>query len=110
MKKKSKLKKIAGIFLVLFVIGAIIITHVALKKGCEDLIKQKVISNEEIKNLIVRKNNLLAIYQNLTSEERIVTIGISELGMTIADVPISTISIDSEKIYELNSILVGQYD
>ena len=44
MKKFSKLKRIASIFILLFTIGALIVAYVALKKKCADLIKQKVVA------------------------------------------------------------------
>lgn len=110
MSKVSKLKRIANIFIVLFTIGALIVTYVALKKKCDDLIKQKVVAEEELKNQNTKKNNLFAQYQNLTSEDRIVAIALNELGMVIADPPISVITIDPEKILDLQTLLQEQYD
>lgn len=110
MSKVSKLKRIANIFIVLFTIGTLIVTYVALKKKCDDLIKQKVVAEEELKNQNTKKNNLFAQYQNLTSEDRIVTIALNELGMVIADPPISVITIDPEKILDLQTLLQEQYD
>ena len=110
MKKVSKLKRFASIFIVLFTFGAFIIAHVALKKKCEDFVKQKVIAEEELKNQNTLKNNLFAAYQNLTSEDRIVSIAFYELGMTMADPPNSVISIDSRKIWDLQTLLEAQHD
>ena len=110
MKKGSKLKRIAGLFIVLFTVGAIVVAHVALKKKCDDLIKHKVDAKEELQNQNTKKNNLLAKYQNLTSEDRVVAIALFELGMTIADPPVSVVTIDSEKISDLQILLQGQYD
>ena len=105
MKKGSKLKRIASIFILLFTVGAFVVAYVALKKKCDDLIKQKVDAEEELKNQHTKKNNLFAQYQNLTSEDRIVTIALFELGMTIADPPVSVVTIDSEKILDLQTLL-----
>ena len=110
MRKVSKLKRFASVFFVLFTFGAFIVAHVALKKKCEDLIKQKVIAEEELINQNTLKNNLFAAYQNLTSEDRIVSIAYIELGMIIADPPISVISIDPEKVRDLQTLLQEQDD
>lgn len=110
MKKKSKLGRIRNLFIVLFTIGALIVSYVALKKKCEDMIKQKVVAEEELKNQNTKKNNLFAKYQNLTSEDRIVSIALYELGMTIADPPISVVTIDPEKVLELQTLLKEHHD
>lgn len=110
MSKASKFKRIANIFIVLFTVGTLIVAYVALKKKCDDLIKQKVIAEEELKNQNTKKNNLFAQYQNLTSEDRIVTIALYELGMVTADPPISVVTIDSEKIQDLRTLLQEQHD
>jgi cell division protein FtsL len=110
MKKASKIKRIGSVFVVLFTCGALIVTYVALKKKCDDLIKQKVFAEEELKNQNTKKNNLYAQYQNLISEERIIPIAVNELGMTIADPPIAVITIDREKISNLQTLLQEQYE
>jgi cell division protein FtsL len=110
MSKASKLKRIASIFIVMFTVGTLVVAYVALKKKCDDLIKQKVVAEEELKNQNTKKNNLFAQYQNLTSEDRIVTIALYELGMVIADPPISVVTIDSEKILDLQTLLQEQHD
>lgn len=110
MKKSSKIKRIVGIFILIFVCGGIIITYVALKKKCDNLIKQKVIAEEELKNQNTKRNNLLAQYQNLVSEERIIPIAASELGMIIADPPIEVITIDKKQVVDLENLLREQYE
>ena len=110
MKKSSKLKKIASVFILLFTIGAFVVSYVALKKKCDDLIKQKVDADKELQNQNTKKNNLFARYQNLTSEDRIVTIALNELGMTIADPPMSVVTVDSKKISDLQTLLEEQHD
>ena len=110
MKKSSKFKEIASVFILLFTIGAFVVSYVALKKKCDDLIKQKVDADKELQNQNTIKNNLFARYQNLTSEDRIVTIALNELGMTIADPPMSVVTIDSEKVSDLQTLLEEQHD
>jgi len=110
MRKTSKLKSIASVFIVLLTIGTFIVAYVALKKKCDDLIKQKVVAEEELKNQNTKRNNLFAQYQNLTSEDRIVTIALYELGMVTADPPISVVTIESEKILDLQTLMQEQYD
>lgn len=110
MKKISKLMRVAIVFIVIVTFGALIVSYVALKKKCEDLIKQEVVAEEELKNQDVWKNNLIARYQNLTSEDRIVPIATYELGMVIEDPPILIVTIDSEKILDFQTLLQEQYD
>jgi cell division protein FtsB len=110
MKRASRLKRIASILFMLFIFGSLIIIHVALKKKCDDLIKQKVDAEQELKNQNIIQNNLFAKYQNLTSEERIIPIAFQELGMVTADPPIGVITIEKEKILDLQALLREQYD
>jgi hypothetical protein len=110
MKRALKLKRIAGILFMLFIFGALIITHVALKKKCDDLIKQQVDAERELKIQNTFQNNLFAKYQNLSSEERIIPIAVEELGMVIADPPIGVVTIEKEKILDLQALLEEQYD
>lgn len=105
MIKFSKLKKVFGIFLFLFLIGGVIVIHVALKKKCDDLIKQKVVLSEELQNQYTKQNNLYAKYQSLISEERIVGIAYHDLGMTLADPPFSILTISSEQVADLQKEL-----
>jgi cell division protein FtsB len=101
MKKVSRIKRIISVFVVLFAFGSLIIAHVALKKKCDDLNKQKINLEEELQNQNTKKNNLFAKYQNLISEEKIIPYAVKELGMVIADPPIAVITIDKESITEL---------
>jgi cell division protein FtsL len=110
MKRSSKIKRIVGIFILIFICGGFIITYVALKKKCDNLIKQKVIAEEELKNQNTKRNNLFAQYQNLVSEERIIPIAVDELGMIIADPPIRVITIDKKQMADLQNLLQEQYE
>lgn len=110
MIKFSKLKNIIGIFSFLFLIGAMIVGYVALKKKCDDLIKQKVVISEELQNQKTKQNNLYAKYQSLISEDRIINLAYYDLGMTIADPPISVITISSEQIANLQEVLKERYE
>lgn len=105
MKKVSKFKKLGSIFAAFFAIGAIVVSHVALKKKCDDMIKQKIVAQEELAVLNTKKNNLFAKYQFLSSEDRIVEIALNELNMVFADPPVSVISIENEKMMELQALL-----
>jgi len=110
MKKASKIKRLGGVFVVLFTCGALIVTYVALKKKCDDLIKQKVIAEEELKNQNTKQNNLFAQYQNLICEERIIQIALDELGMIIADPPVAVVTIDKKQVADLHALLQEQYE
>lgn len=110
MKKGSKLKNISRILFILLTCGGLVIAHVALKKKCDDLIKQKVLAEEELKHQIIKQNNLFANYQHLISEERIIPTAAEKLGMIIADPPISIVTIDKEKLEDLQALLERQHD
>ncbi len=110
MKRISKLKRIAGILFMLLIFGTLVISYVALKKKCDDLIKLKIVAAEELMNQNITQNNLFAKYQNLISEERIIPIAVQELGMVIADPPIAVITIEKEKIMDLHALLQEQHD
>jgi len=110
MKKASKLKSLGKILIVLFTMGTLMLAHVALKKKCGDLKKQKVDAEDIIKNESNKTTNLFAKYQNLTSEERIIPIANNELGMIPASVPISVITIESEKVLNLQTLLQEEHD
>ncbi|NWF89427.1 MAG: hypothetical protein HXY50_08185 [Ignavibacteriaceae bacterium] len=110
MKKISRIKKIVYIFFTLFVFGSFIVTYVAIKKKCEDLVKQIVLTEEELEDNNVRKNHLIARYQNLASEERIISIATYELGMVIEDPPIEIVTLDAEQISELHNLVQESYD
>jgi cell division protein FtsL len=110
VKKKSGLTKAAQIFLMMIAFGAFLVLYVGLKKKCDDLIRLKNIAEEELKNQSTKSNNLFARLQSLTSEERIVPIAIEELGMIIADPPVSTISINSESIADIQTLLQEFHD
>lgn len=110
MSKSGKIKRIIFTILTLLTIGVFAVFYVALKKNCEDLIKQKFIAEEELKDEQTEKNNLTAEYQNLTSEDRIMSIALNELDMVIQDTPIQTVSIDSKTIAEVESYLKERHD
>lgn len=110
MKKNSKLKSLFGFFLILLLIGGYLVAHVALKKKCDDLIKQRIEFEGEIKKADNKMNLLHAKYQNLTSEEYIIPFAIENLGMTGADPPVHKITIEKEKIADLQTLLEEQYD
>ena len=110
MKNKSGLTKAAQIFLMLIALGAFLVSYVGLKKKCDDLKRLISITEEELKNQNTKSKNLFAQLQSLTSEERVVPIAVGELGMVIADPPVSTITVSSESIADMQTLLQEHHD
>ncbi len=109
MKKGSKSKLLLTIFL-LTLAAVLTLLYVGIKLECEMLTKEKVLAEEK---LGVKKNsrvNLIAVYQHLTAEERIVEIAANELGMIKNKEYIGTVSVEKERINRINAFLKEKYD
>lgn len=105
MKKSSGFRKIFAIVVLIVVFGGASSAYVALKRKCNDMKKQITELSDDLKNQDNKTLNLFAVYQQLTSEDRIMSIAENELGMVIADPPIMVIRIEREKINNLQSLL-----
>jgi cell division protein FtsB len=97
MKKSAK----PLILLTLFYIVAItlfILGYVGIKLKCEELTKQKFLTEQELENTKNWQLNLSAQNQALTSEDRIVPLAENELGMIKpVEIPVE-MTVDKDKI------------
>lgn len=110
MKKKSRLQLLAQIVIVIFTLGSLMAAHVGLKKKCDDLFRQRDEAVEAIKNEDNKTTNLHAKYQNLISADFIIPFASNQLDMVYSDSPVSVISIDKERVQELESLLREFHD
>lgn len=109
MKKGSKPLIVYGLFL-LMVAAAIVLGAVALRFKYEELIREKVELNKIIKEERSRKVNLVAEYQAVSSEDKIVPIAENKLGMIKRTQPKITISVNKNLIKKVNDNLKAKYE
>ena len=88
----------------------LILTYVGIKLECEKLTKEKVLTEERLKEVKNWKINLTAQDQALYSEDRIVNIAKTELGMEKrTDAPLE-ITVSKVKIEEISKALEKKYE
>jgi cell division protein FtsL len=108
---KKSVKPVIVLFLfVLVVFAVVILGYVGVKLECEQLTKQKVLSQEKLVAVKNMKVNLTAEVQFLSSEERIVTIAQSELGLIKRTESRIALTIDKSKVEELDNFLKEKYE
>jgi cell division protein FtsB len=109
MKKSAK----PLILLTLFYIVAItlfILGYVGIKLKCEELTKQKFLTEQELENTKNWQLNLSAQNQALTSEDRIVPLAENELGMIKpVEIPVE-MTVDKDKIENISKIIKDKYE
>jgi cell division protein FtsL len=109
MKKGSK----PFIFFVLFLLvtySLLILGYVGVKLECEILTKEKFDSQKLLDSKSNRLTNLIAVVQNLSSEERIVKIAAEELNMIKRIDPQMLITVSKEKIESMKKELGKKYE
>lgn len=109
MKKGSKPKILAAI-LIIAVIFTLGLSYVVIKLECEKLAKNKF---EALKELDLKRNIYLSLearVQSLSSAERIEMIAASELGMIKDPGPVIKITVEKDKISEINHQLNKLYE
>jgi hypothetical protein len=109
MKKSSKPFIAYSLFL-LMVSTAIILGSVGLRFKYEELIREKVELNKKIKEERTKKVNLVAVYQAVSSEDKIVPIAENKLGMIKRTQPKITISVNKNLIKKVNKNLQDKYE
>jgi cell division protein FtsB len=109
MKKGSKSKLLLTIFL-LILAAVLTLLYVGIKLQCEVLTKEKVLAEEKLSAIKNSRVNLIAVYQYLTSEERIVDIAMNELGMIKNKEFIGAVSVDKERINKIAAVLKEKYE
>ena len=109
MKKSAKPLIFFNSF-VFIVITSLILGFVGVKLECEKLTKEKVLTEEKLKEIKNWKINLIAQDQDLSAEERIISIAETDLGMIRrTDVPIE-LSVSKEKIEEISKAIEKKYE
>ena len=86
------------------------LSYVGIKLKCEALIKDKVLSTQNLSSVQNEELNLTAQNQYLNSEERIVYIAQSELGMIKGDSPIIILLVSREKIEFMQKEINSKYE
>jgi hypothetical protein len=86
------------------------LSYVGIKLKCESFIKDKVIGAQNLNSVQNEELNLIAQNQYLNSEERIVFIAQSELGMKKGDSPIITFPVSKEKIEQIQIEINSKYE
>jgi len=109
MKKSAKPLIFFNSF-VFIVITSLILGFVGVKLECEKPTKEKVLTEEKLKEIKNWKINLIAQDQDLSAEERIISIAETDLGMIRrTDVPIE-LSVSKEKIEEISKAIEKKYE
>ncbi len=109
MKKSAK--PLIGFGLFTFaVLTFVILLYVGLKLECERLTKLKVLTEEKLNAKNNSKINLLAQEQALSSEERIVKIAETELGMVRRTEPPLLLKVDKAKIDRISETIDKRYE
>jgi cell division protein FtsL len=108
--KKSVKPIIAFSLFVLVVFAVVILGYVGIKLECEQLAKQKSLSQEKLIAVNNNKTNLIAEVQFLSSEERIVSIAQDELGLIKRTESRLTLTLDKSKVDELDNFLKEKYE
>lgn len=109
MKKSAKPLIFFNSF-VFIVITSLILGYVGVKLECEMLTKEKVLAEEKLKEVKNWRINLTAQDQDLSAEERVVSIAETELGMIKrTEAPIE-INVSKEKIEEISRTIEKKYE
>ncbi|NCS87159.1 MAG: hypothetical protein AUK34_07005 [Ignavibacteria bacterium CG2_30_36_16] len=109
MKKSAKPLIMYALFLI--VTGTVLVLgFVGIKIENEVLTKQKLSAEEKINSLKNERINLIAEYQNYSSEERVLEIAMQKLNMIRPTEPAEIKFANKEKIEMINKILSEKYE
>ena len=109
MKKSAKPLIFFNSF-VFIVITSLILAYVGVKLECEKLTREKVLTEEKLKEIKNWRVNLTAQDQDLSAEERIVGIAESELGMVRRTEAPLQLDVSKEKIEEISKAIEKKYE
>jgi len=108
--KKSAKPVIVFLLFVIVVLAAVVLGYVGVKLECEQLTKQKVLSQEKLIAVNNKKTNLTAEVQYLSSEERIVAVAQTELGMIKRTESRLILTLDKSEVDDLDNLLNEKYE
>jgi cell division protein FtsL len=109
MKRSAKPFIIKIIFL-LVVVTSMVLISIGLRFKYEELIRTKSELNNTLKDERSKKINLIAEYQAFSSEEKIISVAGSKLGMIRRTQPKITIAVNKNLIKEVNEKLKSNYE
>ena len=109
MKKSSK-PLIAITLFYMVTITLFILGYVGIKLKCEEMTKQKFLAEQELENVKNWKLSLSAQYQDLTSEDKIVPLAESELGMIRPVEPPVELTVNKNKIENISKIIKEKHE
>lgn len=109
MKKGNK-PIIAYLLIILTILTVFLLLMVGFKLKTENLSRIKFETENKLKTEQGKEINLTAEYQTYSSEERIVRIAGSELGMIRRTEPAESIIYSKEKLKEVDRLLKLKYD
>lgn len=109
MKKSAK--PLIAFIIFLFVTSTfLVLIYVGLRLECEKLTKEKVLTEERLKEIKNWKINLIARDQSLSSEERIVGIAQNELGMIRRTEPPVVFRVSKDRIDKISKEIEKKYE
>jgi cell division protein FtsL len=108
--KKSAKPLILYSLLAFVLISVFLLGYIGIKIRCDKLQKEIVSTEESIASKRNRQQYLTARLQYYTSEERIVNIAYTELGMIKREDPRLVLEVSREKINRINDMLKEKYD
>jgi cell division protein FtsL len=109
MNKSAKPFIIKIIFL-LVVVTSIVLISIGLRFKYEELIRKKSELNNSLKDERTKKINLIAEFQEYSSEEKIISIAENKLGMIRRTQPKITIAVNKNLIKKVNEKLKSKYE
>jgi len=109
MKKSAKPLIFFNSF-VFIVITSLILGYIGVKLECEKLKKEKILTEERLKEIKNWRTNLTAEEQDLSAEENILSIAESELGMIKRSNNPAVLDVSKEKIEEISKAIDKKYE
>ena len=109
MKKSAKPLILFNSF-VFIVITSLILGVVGTKLECEKLTKDKVLAGQRLNEVKNWKTNLTAQDQDLSAEERIVSVSVTELNMVRRKDVSMELNVSKEKIEEISKAIDKKYE
>jgi len=108
--KKSAKPAILMVLILLLVATALVLSNVGLRFKYEELVRKKVELDKSLKDQRTKRVNLIAGFQAVSSENKIVFIAESKLGMVRRTQPKIIINVNNKLIAEVNEKLKAKYE